>query len=338
MKAKSTSLDVAHIAGVSQSTVSRALSDSPLVNRETRERIKSIARELNYKVDKNASNLRRQKSTTLALLLFEDKTSDGSNINPFFLAMIGSITRACSSLGYDLLVSFQQFSQDWHAEYEDSHKADGLILLGYGDFVNYQEQLKKLEQHNTPFVLWGAQDKKGQAISLGSDNFQGGQIVAEHLLNQGRKAFAFIGGANLHCPEFMQRYKGYCSRLKLAGISGRVAQIDAINTQESGYEAALRLLNRHKTFDAIACASDLIAIGVMRALQEKGINIPQDVSVVGYDDIPMAAFTNPPLTTVSQDTFRAGQELVTVLVDKIQGKAVSINQLCGELVIRQTSL
>ena len=144
IKGKPTSLDIAHLAGVSQPTVSRALRGSPSVNRETRERILAIARELNYKVDKNASNLRRQQSGTLALLLFEDPTSDQSHINPFFLPMLGSITRACARHGQDLLISFQQLSDDWHADYDDSHKADGLILLGYGDYLAYQGKLRTL--------------------------------------------------------------------------------------------------------------------------------------------------------------------------------------------------
>jgi len=128
VKVKNTSFDIAYRAGVSQSTVSRALRNSPLVNEETRLRVQAIAKELNYKVDKNASSLRTQHSTTIALLLFEDPTSDESLINPFFLSMLGSITRACSNKGYDLLVSFQQMNDDWHAEFEDTRKADGLIL------------------------------------------------------------------------------------------------------------------------------------------------------------------------------------------------------------------
>lgn len=115
MKGKATSFDIAHRAGVSQSTVSRALSNSPLVNQETRDRIKQIAQELNYKVDKNASNLRKQRSNTIALLLFEDPSTDDSQINPFFISMLGSITKACSAANYDLLVSFQNLADDWHA-------------------------------------------------------------------------------------------------------------------------------------------------------------------------------------------------------------------------------
>src|SRR3954471_11993888 len=137
MPAKPTSIDIAYLAGVSQPTVSRALRGSPMVSEKTRLRIESIAQQLNYKVDKNASNLRSQHSNTLALLFFEDPTPDDSLINPFFLSMLGSITRATALRGYDLLISFQQLSGNWHTDYEDCRKADGIILLGYGDYQEY---------------------------------------------------------------------------------------------------------------------------------------------------------------------------------------------------------
>ena len=155
MHEKPTSFDIAFLAGVSQPTVSRALRGSPMVSLETRKRIEEIARQLNYRVDKNASNLRSQHSNTLALLLFEDPTPDDSLINPFFLSMLGSITRASARQGYDLLVSFQQFSKDWQQDYEDSRKADGIILLGYGDYEEYRPRLERLVEQGTHFVRWG---------------------------------------------------------------------------------------------------------------------------------------------------------------------------------------
>ena len=155
MHEKPTSFDIAFLAGVSQPTVSRALRGSPVVSLETRKRIEEIARQLNYRVDKNASNLRSQHSNTLALLLFEDPTPDDSLINPFFLSMLGSITRASARQGYDLLISFQQLSKDWQQDYEDSRKADGIILLGYGDYEEYRPRLDKLVEQGTHFVRWG---------------------------------------------------------------------------------------------------------------------------------------------------------------------------------------
>jgi len=149
---KATSFDIAYQAGVSQPTVSRALRGSPRVSEETRKRVLAVAHQLNYKVDKNASNLRFQRSSTLALLIFEDPTSDDSAINPFFVSMLGSITRASAQRGYDLLVSFQQQADDWHEEYEDTRKADGLILLGYGDYLLYRERLERLTEQGIDVV------------------------------------------------------------------------------------------------------------------------------------------------------------------------------------------
>ena len=221
MKGKATSLDIAYLAGVSQATVSRALRGSPLVNEETRRRIQAAAEQLNYKVDKNASNLRRMHTGTLALLIFEDPTADESHINPFFLSMLGSITRACAQHGYDLLISFQQLSHDWHADFADSNKADGIILLGYGDYLAYRDKLEKLVAQGTRFVRWGAVLPDQPGVSIGCDNFRGGQAVAAHLLEQGCRRIAFLGDASSHYPEFFGALSRLCRRAAAGRHRGR---------------------------------------------------------------------------------------------------------------------
>jgi len=334
---KATSFDIAYRAGVSQSTVSRALRNSPLVNEETRLKVQAIAQELNYKVDKNASNLRTQQSDTIALLLFEDPTNDDSLINPFFLSMLGSITRACAQKGYDLLVSFQQLSDDWHADFEDSKKADGLILLGYGDFSDYQEKLTKLSEQNTHFVRWGADVGDENIISVGCDNFHGGYQVTEQLINNGRKNFAFIGDASSHSPEFLERYNGHCKALtdnKLSVLNE--LQVNAFSIEESGYQATCELIEKNIPFDALFGASDLIAIGAMRALQEHKLNVPEQVSVVGFDDIAIASFTVPALTTAKQDTTLAGELLVDNLIALINGEKPGTTLIPTTLMVRKS--
>jgi DNA-binding LacI/PurR family transcriptional regulator len=337
MRDKATSLDIAHRAGVSQSTVSRALRDSSLVNKETRDKIQAIAKELNYKVDKNASNLRRQHSLTLALLLFEDPTSDDSLINPFFLSMLGSITKASAKAGYDLLVSFQNLSDDWQSEFEDSNKADGLILLGYGDYTDYRDKLTKLEEQGTHFVRWGAHDAEHPGVSIGCNNMQGGFDVTQHILNKQRRQFAFIGEAGSQAPEFKERYLGHCRALKEAGLEVNSSmQFDAISTEQSGYQAVHNLIDTGNKFDAVFCASDLIALGALRCLREKGLNIPQDVAIAGFDNIPISSFANPALTTVHQNTKLAGEILVNSLLKLINGEKVSHYLMPVDLVVRQS--
>ena len=337
MKEKSTSFDIAFRAGVSQSTVSRALRNSPLVNEATREKIQAIAKELNYKVDKNASNLRSQQSDTIALLLFEDPTNDDSAINPFFLSMLGSITRACANKGYDLLVSFQQASEDWHADFEDSNKADGLILLGYGDYIDYEEKLINLIDQGTHFVRWGAEVKNLPLVSVGCDNHQGGKEITHHLISQGKKHIAFIGSASSHAPEFFDRYKGHCQALKEHKLVVKeYLQFNALYTEEAGYQATCELIASGESFDAVFAACDLIAIGAMRALKENNINIPEQVALVGFDDIAIASFTFPSLTTVKQDTKLAGELLVDTLLTMIAGDEAKTTLIPPELVVRKS--
>ena len=338
IKGKATSLDIAHLAGVSQPTVSRALRGSPMVNEETRKRIQAIAEQLNYKVDKNASNLRRQHSGTIALLFFEDPTPDDSQINPFFLSMLGSITRACALQSYDLLISFQQLSTNWQADYEDSNKADGLILLGYGDYLQAQSRLEQLVQQGTHFVRWGAVLPGQPGISIGCDNYQGGRDITAHLLAQGRREIAFLGDASNHYPEFFERYRGYAAALQGVDQSTQPAlQVDAITSEQSGYDAAIELLRRKVRFDAIFAASDLIAIGALKALHEHGMQVPADVAVVGFDDIPLASFVSPGLSTVQQDTKLAGTILVESLLKLINGEPVESRTIPVKLALRGSS-
>ena len=337
-KTKATSVDIAYHAGVSQATVSRVLRGSPLVNAETRQRVLDAVQALNYKVDRRASSLRTQRAGTLALLLFEDPTEDESHINPFFLSMLGSITRACARNGHDLLVSFQQLSDDWHADYEDSMKADGLILLGYGDYVDYRPKLEKLVAQGTHFVRWGAVLAGQPGVSIGCDNFAGGRMVAEHLVGLGRRRIAFLGYASSHYPEFFERYRGCDALLREAGLSADPAlQVDALSSEEEGYQAAKALLAREAAFDAVFAASDLIAIGAIRALNEHGLRVPEDIAVVGFDDIAMARFATPPLTTVIQDTGRAGELLVETLLRLVRDQPAESMMLPAKLVVRKSS-
>jgi DNA-binding LacI/PurR family transcriptional regulator len=337
MQTKPTSFDIAQLAGVSQPTVSRALRGSTTVSEPTRKRIEAIARQLNYTVDKNASSLRRQTTDTLALLFFEDPTPDESMINPFFLSMLGSITRTCALRGYDLLISFQQMSSNWHVDFEDSRKADGIILLGYGDYELYRARLEALVEQGTHFVRWGFSEKGQPGTTIGCDNFQGGFAAGEHLIAQGRRKIAFLGDATSRYPELRTRYEGLCAAMEGAKISpDQALQVDAITTEQAGFDAAQTLITRSAAFDAIFAASDLIAIGAIRALEAHGRSVPKDVAVIGFDDIPAASLAHPPLTTVQQDYRLAGETLVDALLGKIRNQSVSPAMLPAKLIVRKS--
>jgi DNA-binding LacI/PurR family transcriptional regulator len=333
---KPTSFDIAALAGVSQPTVSRALRGDRSVNPATRMRIEAIARQLNYTVDRNASALRRGQSNTIALLFFEDTAPDGSAINPFFLSMLESILRTCAARGYDLLTSFQQLSGDWHVDYEDARKADGIILLGYGDYELYRARLEQLRSQGTHFVRWGSVEPDSDA-TIGCDNIAGGTMAARRLIDGGRKRIAFLGDASGHYPEFRDRYRGLTRVMRDHGLAVDPGlQVDALSTEESGHDAAQRLLARDIPFDAIFAASDMIAIGALHAFEEAGRAVPDDIALIGFDDIPAASLSRPPLTTIAQDYRRAGEVLVDTLIARIGGKATDPRLLPPHLVTRKS--
>ncbi|MBA3512209.1 substrate-binding domain-containing protein [Sphingomonas sp.] len=333
-----TSFDIAALAGVSQPTVSRALSGNPSVSEPTRARVLAAAEQLNYKVDKNASGLRRQQSRTLALLFFEESSTEGALINPFYLSMLGPMVRKCARDGYDLLISFQQLSSDWHVDYEDSRKADGIILLGYGDYLEYQPLLQRLVERGTHFVRWGSAGGVQFGATVSSDNEQGGFDATQHLLQEGRRTIAFIGTAEPAYPEFLDRWRGHCRALRASGMEpeGQL-RVDAEPSEESGRAAVAELIRRGVAFDAIFAASDVTAIGAMHALQKLGRAIPQEVAIVGFDDIPAASLSSPRLSTVTQDAKGAGEALVEALIEAIGLGSAKNRLLPVRLKVRESS-
>lgn len=335
-----TSRDIAEIAGVSQATVSRALRNSPLVREETRQKIQRIARELNYYVNRNAAGLRTHQSNTLALLLFDD-TPPGAKQpkqNLFLLSMLDYITRSAAVYGYDVLVSLQQLHDDWHIEYQASHRADGLILLGYGDYGSYREKLKALAEANTRFIIWGPVVDDQPGCSFGCDNNNGGFQATRHLLSLGRRRVAFIGDtSSLHSPELAERHAGYVRALKEQALRpDPKLQLPAENSERRGYCAAMELLDSGASFDAVFGVTDLVAIGAMRALQDRGVKIPDDVSVIGFDDMPLAAHVSPSLTTMQQNARFGAEGLVRGILGLIEGKPVAPGLMTPRLVVRDS--
>ena len=332
-----TSRDIAEIAGVSQATVSRALRNSPLVRPETRERIQRIARELHYFVNRNAAGLRTHLSNTIALLLFDETDGTDKKSNLFFWSMLDSITRAAAELGYDVLVSLQQLTDDWHIKYQASHRADGLILLGYGDYDVYREKLDALAAASTRFIIWGPPVKDEVGRSFGCDNESGGYQATKHLVDLGRRRIAYIGRKEHRSPEHAARYAGYARALSEAGLAADdELRVPADNSRENGYRAVKALLERGSSFDGVFAVTDLIAIGAMSALHDAGIKVPQDVSVVGFDDMPLAAFVTPALTTVQQDPRVAAEGLVHGIVGLIKGEPVESTLMKPRLIVRES--
>ena len=248
------------------------------------------------------------------------------------------MVRRCADRGYDLLISFQQLSSDWHVDYEDSRKADGIILLGYGDYLQYRPKLEKLIDRGTHFVRWGSATEGEIGATVSSDNEQGGFEGTTHLLQQGRRRIAFIGTGGPCFPEVQERWRGYCRALRAAGIEpDENCRADAAPSETEGRAAIEQLISKCVDFDAIFAASDVAAIGAMHALQQVGRSVPE-TAVVGFDDIPAASLASPPLTTVTQDSRRAAEALIDTLIQSIETGSAQDQRLPVRLTVRESSV
>jgi len=326
--------DIARLAGVSTATVSRALNGSALINEETSLRIMELARSLNYTINLGAKNLRSGHNSTIAVVIPYNPQNRQSISDPFFLAMLGSLADALTDKQYDLLLSRVDSDHlDNIAALYDSGRVGGIIIGQWG----HHDQLNDLARRQLPFVAWGAQLPQQLYCSVGSDNQSGGQLATEHLISLGHKRIAFMGDKNLPEPE--KRHSGYQKALRKAGLKPEAQlYIPSSFAPLDAQRAMKEHLDKHGlNFDALVAASDIVAIGAMGVLREQGYRVPEDVSVVGYDDVEPAAHSFPPLTTVRQPLDLAGAALVQCLVEAISGAQPRSQILPTELVIREST-
>lgn len=326
--------DIARLAGVSVSTVSRALNGSTLVNAETRERIAQLASSLNYSINLGAQNLRLQKNLTVAVVVPYDARSRQHISDPFFLSIVGSIADALTDRGYDMLLSRVDAEQlDSAARLYDSGKAVGLVIIGQW---RHHDQLNQLAARQVPLVVWGGQLPQQLYCTVGGDNVHGGAQATTHLLKAGRRRIVFLGDPQL--PEVWLRREGYHHALRAAGIEPD-AKLEVNAPFEVGEARAAmdRLCAGRQRFDAVLACSDLLALQAVQAVRAHGRQVPHDVSVVGYDDMPLAAWCDPPLTTVHQPVDLAGQAIVDALQRQLDGERAAPRTLDVQLVVRASA-
>ncbi len=330
--------DIARLAGVSKSTASRALQDSPLISSETKAMVQAVARKHNYKPHLLARNLALKRSNTIALVLPIDPATDEILSNPFILKFLGVVGSVLRQQGFDMLVSQKSFTDtQFDTRYHSSGLVDGYILLGRGKDDTH---LNELAAQGVPLVVWGPMLPEQQYCSVGIDNIAMGRVVVQHLINLGRRRIAVItDDITDKRVEGTLRYQGYEEALIQAGLSVDPTLVaTATFSDESGYTAMNQLLRSSPDLDAVFAAySDVVAIAAMQALRDAGKRIPEDVSLVGFDNIDITAFTNPPLTTVSQCLRQGGATLlVQKLLQQISGEKATSAMLEGELIVRQS--
>lgn len=335
MKTVQTIADIARLTGVSKSTVSRALNDSPLISEETKARIRAVAKEYNFQINVSASRLSRQQSRTIAFVVHAHKHCNAFSVDDLFLLeILGAISSTLSTLHYDLLVAnIDPHDPAWPRQYMDTGRVDGFILL---TSTRKKFHISTLVKMKAPFIVWGTPLPNHSYCSVNSDNFTGGKLATEHLLQKGRRHIAFVGGPADE-GETQQRYDGYVAALQESGQDVDPALVRYGEwSSDSGAERMQQLLDAKPDLDAVFANSDLMAAGAINLLHTQGRHVPQDVAVVGYDDLSIARFNNPPLTTISQDLPLVGKLLAQNLIQNIETGVVTNVTIPAKLIIRES--
>jgi len=310
-----TMLEVAQESGVSYQTVSRVINEHPSVAPETRARILDVIKRLNYRPSKAARSLAAKHSSTLAVITY--------GMEHYGLTqMVVNIEQYARKAGYDIIYSNVNLEDSDDIDSRIASTAqwsvDGIILIAPIKNVYYDRIFGQLTSTSTPFILFdNAPDIQSPSIRINQE--AGGFATTQHLIKIGHQQLVTIKGPqNWFGAE--SRLNGYYHALEMAGLTS-VAEIEGDWTAHSGYTAMKKLLQQH-SFTAIVAGNDQMALGAIHAMIEAGIRIPEDVSIVGFDDIPEASFFLPALTTVKQDFHLLAQRGIQYLIDLIQNPQI----------------
>jgi DNA-binding LacI/PurR family transcriptional regulator len=327
--------EVARRVGVSLSTVSRALAGSSAISEETRRLVREAAETLNYRVDAAGSSLRTGLTRTVGVVIPLAHAAKQNLSDPFFLEILGAIADELSGSGYSMLL--QKVTDDpseWIATIARGRRADGVIVIGQS---LHHEVLNTLAATDFPMVVWGSKMKDQRYISVGSDNEAGGQAGTSHLISQGCRNIVFLGDPA--APEVGARLEGYARALREARIERKPQLEVAVRFgSDIAYHAIASLIDADVEFDGVVACSDVFAMSAMRALTERGRKVPADVAIVGFDDIPFAAYTSPPLTTIRQNCHVGARLLLEKLMRAIRHERNESAVIPTELVVRASSL
>lgn len=326
--------DIARIAGVSPSTVSRALAGSAKIPEATRDAIEALAVEHGYVINRSARNLRQSLTRTVGIAVPLGHETDQLMTDPFFLRLFGHMADAIARRRYDTLLVREPSPDDlWLQRLIRSQRADGYIIVGQ----SYQhEALNLAAQGFLPLVVGGGTLPDQRYCTVGSDDYNGGRLATEHLIRIGRQRILFVGPADL--PQIDMRFAGYRDALVAHGLlHDPTPAIPAHFSGPEAYERVAKVLKAGMKVDAVFAASDGIAVSVIKAIEAAGLRCPEDVAVVGFDDTEIATQSRPALTTIRQDVAAMGEALVNALFQRIDGIETTSSVLPVELIVRDSA-
>lgn len=328
--------DIADKVGRSITTVSRALADYDDVSPSTKELVRKVAKEMGYIPNYTAQHLQKKHSDTLGLILptFGPRFSD-----PFFSEFIAGVGNTASSFDYEILVSTRAPGNSELETYKrnvQSHRVDGFILVRTR---RQDPRIKYLREAGFPFVSFGRTEGPLDYPFVDEDSEYGMHLAVNHLYELGHRRIACISPPS-ELNFTLDRLFGVQSRMKELGLP--IFEdwfVQGALTQESGYENANNLLNLSEKPTAIICCNDLMAFGAMSAIQERGFIVGKDISVTGFDNIPLSEHSHPQLTTLTQPIYKIGNLVCEILIKTIRGEKIENTQIIlkPELIIRQST-
>jgi LacI family repressor for deo operon, udp, cdd, tsx, nupC, and nupG len=329
--------DIARTAGVSHSTVSRALSDSPLISADTKARIQRLAREMGYSPDAQARSLVMGRTQTVGVVVT-------TITDPFIAEVVQAVESTAGGHGYTVILASSNSEPEREiaaVEMLRSKRVDGVIVTSSRVGALYQAYLDRL---GVPVVLINSHSEHSgpYTFAINVENAHGGYLAADHLVQLGHERIAYVSGPAEHSDD-LERMAGYRQALTEAGLVFDPALVLQGTGRVGGGEQALpRLMELEEPPTAVFCYNDMTAIGLLRAARQADLQVPRDLAVVGFDDIPFASYVRPALTTIAQPKPQMGRqamEMVLALIadgQPVEG-IVSNIVVQGQLVVRESS-
>ena len=325
--------DVAELAGVSIATVSHSLSGNRPVSPETSARVLAAVEQLGYRPNRVAASMVTRRTHTIALVVPDIA-------NPFFASLVKAVESAAIERGYTTVACSSDANSDLEERYLDlllDEQVDALIYDG--DHDRFGSRLERLAERGTAIVVVDRAEGVREAFaSVVVDNSAGGTLVAQHLIDLGHRHVAMVAGPR-GLSTSGPRVDGFCSTLKSCGI--RIGEHTVCRAQdltlEAGVHAVEHLLAVDPTITAIFCENDLVALGSIRVARQRGLDVPGDISIVGFDDIFVSSLVSPALTTVRQPVGELGASAVDIALQLMEDKPPTRTVLPVELVFRESS-
>jgi len=311
---RATIVDVAKLAGVSPSTVSRVITGKPRISARTSRRVIEVMEELGYYPNMNARNLVAKQSNAIGLVI---RSVENTFLNPFFPEVIRGISVAAQQEGFSIFMGMGRDAEEEKAcavKMVQGRQVDGVVLLH--SRAN-DPLLPYLKQMQFPFVVVG-RPKEKQTTYVDNDNVEGAAEATDYLIRKGHTSIAFLGGSMEYIVT-VDRLDGYRKALAAAGLPFREEFVlEADFAEAGGSDAVRRLLSSGERPTALLVMDDVMAVGVLGALRELGLRVPEDVSVVSFNNVPLSRFCSPPLTTVDIGIYELGFLAASQLIERIR--------------------